>query len=133
VLARASRLAAKVDNTAVQCGHQFYHHSFFLTGTGSWAVVPPRHPLIAAADIDPRHLRKVLVETYENPPENFEALLSVQGLGPRRCGRSPLVSELVYGTPASMRDPPGSRSRTAARTARRRRSTGPRTTRRSRR
>src|SRR4051794_7096787 len=38
-LARASRLAAKVDNTAVQSGHQLYHHSFFLTARGDWAVV----------------------------------------------------------------------------------------------
>jgi uncharacterized protein len=38
-LVRASKLAAKVDNTAVQSGHQLYHHTFFLTEKGSWAVV----------------------------------------------------------------------------------------------
>src|SRR5438270_8382090 len=38
-LVRASRLSAKVDNTAIQSGHQLYHHSFFLTEGGSWAVV----------------------------------------------------------------------------------------------
>jgi hypothetical protein len=38
-LVRASKLAAKVDNTAVQSGHQLYHHSFFLTADGSWSVV----------------------------------------------------------------------------------------------
>ena len=38
-LVKASRLAAKVDNTAVQDGHQLYHHSFVFTPSGSWCVV----------------------------------------------------------------------------------------------
>lgn len=35
----ASRMSAKVDSTAVQDGYQIYHHCFFFTDTGSWAVV----------------------------------------------------------------------------------------------
>jgi len=35
----ASRMSAKVDNAAVQDGYQIYHHSFFFTNRGSWAVV----------------------------------------------------------------------------------------------
>ena len=167
-LVRASKLAAKVDNTAVQSGHRLYHHSFFLTARGSWAVVqqgmrpddrtarrfhwlgeqvesfveephaavcadgrgeevmnlvaresraarssivdlvlelPRRHGLVVAADVHPRHLEKVLVATYENPPADFEALLGVQGLGPKTLRALALVAELVYGTPASTRDP----------------------------
>jgi len=38
-LIRASRLSAKVDSAAVQDGFQIYHHSFFFTTGGSWAVV----------------------------------------------------------------------------------------------
>jgi uncharacterized protein len=38
-LVRASKLAAKVDNTAVQDGHQLYHHCFVFTPGGSWCVV----------------------------------------------------------------------------------------------
>jgi len=38
-LVRASRLVAKVDNTAVQDGHQLYLHSFVLTAAGDWVVV----------------------------------------------------------------------------------------------
>jgi len=38
-LIRSSRLAAKVDNTAVQDGFQIYLHSFILTREGEWAVV----------------------------------------------------------------------------------------------
>ncbi|MCJ7747448.1 MAG: DUF763 domain-containing protein [Desulfobacterales bacterium] len=35
----ASRMSAKVDSTAVQDGYQIYHHCFFFTNKGSWAVV----------------------------------------------------------------------------------------------
>jgi uncharacterized protein len=38
-LVRSSRLAAKVDSAAVQDGFQVYHHTFVITGDGSWAVV----------------------------------------------------------------------------------------------
>lgn len=38
-LVRASKLSAKVDNTAVQDGFQLYLHSFILSSEGDWAVV----------------------------------------------------------------------------------------------
>ena len=38
-LVYASRTAAKVDSTAVQDGYQLYHHVFFFTAAGEWAVV----------------------------------------------------------------------------------------------
>ncbi len=38
-LVTASRLSAKVDNTAVQDGFQLYHHAFIFTLSGRWAVV----------------------------------------------------------------------------------------------
>ena len=38
-LVRSSRLAAKVDNTAIQDGFQLYLHNFILTDAGEWAVV----------------------------------------------------------------------------------------------
>ncbi len=38
-LVYASRLSAKVDNHAVQDGYQLYHHTFFATRNGAWAVV----------------------------------------------------------------------------------------------
>ena len=34
-----SRMAAKVDNSLIQDGFQIYHHSFFFTKSGAWAVV----------------------------------------------------------------------------------------------
>lgn len=38
-LVYASRLAAKVDNAAVQDGFTLYHHVFFALADGRWAVV----------------------------------------------------------------------------------------------
>jgi hypothetical protein len=38
-LVRASKLSAKVDNTAIQDGFQLYLHSFILSNDGDWAVV----------------------------------------------------------------------------------------------
>lgn len=38
-LVRASKLSAKIDNTAVQDGFQLYQHNFILSDEGDWAVV----------------------------------------------------------------------------------------------
>ncbi|MBI4650227.1 DUF763 domain-containing protein [Candidatus Desantisbacteria bacterium] len=38
-LVYASRMSAKVDNSAVQDGYQLYHHTFLFTKKGNWAVV----------------------------------------------------------------------------------------------
>lgn len=35
----ASRMSAKVDNTAIQAGYPLYHHAFFVTEDGKWAVI----------------------------------------------------------------------------------------------
>lgn len=38
-LVYASRMSAKVDNTALQDGYQIYHHSFLFDREGRWAVI----------------------------------------------------------------------------------------------
>ena len=38
-LVYASKMAAKVDSSGLQDGYQIYHHSFFFTRKGNWAVV----------------------------------------------------------------------------------------------
>lgn len=35
----ASRMCAKVDNSAIQAGYPIYHHSFIVSEEGKWAVV----------------------------------------------------------------------------------------------
>ena len=38
-LVKASRLSAKIDNTAIQDGFQIYLHTFVVTDTGEWSVI----------------------------------------------------------------------------------------------
>jgi hypothetical protein len=181
-LVYASRIAAKVDNAAVQDGYQLYHHSFVFTASGQWCIVQqgmndanalarryhwlsdnvhdyvsephaaiccdresatlnlvasesedvrvasatlaaqkpnvtleamqhlplldmPRHHDVRSSDIDPRRLRKVLLQTYERAPADFEALLSIPGVGAKTLRALALTSELIYGKQASHRDP----------------------------
>jgi hypothetical protein len=66
--------------------------------------LPRRHEVLIK-DINPRHLHKVLLSTYENHPEDFEGLLSMQGVGPKTIRSLALISELIYDSPASVRDP----------------------------
>ncbi len=195
-LVRASRLSAKVDSSAVQDGFQVYHHAFFHTSDGRWAVVqqgmndgagaarryhwlgesvrdfvsdphaavcselrgqrvlnlaagesegarrastemasgepervirelkalrgeptlfgpvhptslrmPRRHHVVEAEDVDPTRLRSVLLATFERQPRTFEELLGTKGVGARSLRALALLSEVVYGQPASTRDP----------------------------
>ena len=178
----SSRMSAKVDSAALQDGYQLYHHTFFFTDQGAWAVVqqgmrpsdgtarryhwlseqlpsfvnephaavccdevgpvlnlvaqesepvrqhslelattpdreaanlvnrlptlvlPERHILLPS-DIHPQYLRKILLKTYEAQPQNFEELLGMAGVGPKTLRALALLSELIYGTPVSTRDP----------------------------
>ncbi|MFC1919526.1 DUF763 domain-containing protein [Chloroflexota bacterium] len=182
-LVYASRMAAKVDTSALQDGYQLYHHTFFFTACGNWAVVqqgmnesnryarryhwlgekvadfvsephaaicsqtrgkvlnlvawestpardtiakivteekpekisaelshlktldlPSRHS-IELRDINPKRLDRILLSSYERHPENFEALLGLEGVGPKTIRALSLVAELVYGIPISHQDP----------------------------
>jgi hypothetical protein len=181
-LVYASRISAKVDNSAVQDGYQLYHHCFVFTEAGEWCIVQqgmsdetamarryhwlsdtvtdyvsephaavccdraadtlnlvaaesggvriacaalaaqkpevtlqaldhlplldmPRRHDVRTADIDPKRLARVLLRTYESAPADFEALLSIRGVGAKTLRALALTSELVYGARASFRDP----------------------------
>lgn len=166
-LVYASKISAKVDNSAVQDGYQLYHHAFIFTPQGQWCIVQqgmndansmarryhwlsdnvtsyvsephaaiccdatsetlnlvasesaavrdacvelanlemPRRHLVTRSDINPKYLDKILVRTYEAAPRDFESLLSIEGVGPKTLRALALTSELIYGTPASRRDP----------------------------
>jgi hypothetical protein len=181
-LVYASRVSAKVDNSAVQDGYQLYHHTFVFTSDSRWCIVQqgmnddnamarryhwlsdrmtsyvdephaavccdaaaptlnlvasesagvrrasamlaserpavtldaarhlplldmPRRHTVQPLDINPKYLEKILLRTYEAAPADFEALLSIEGVGAKTLRALALTSELVYGTPASHRDP----------------------------
>lgn len=63
-----------------------------------------RHQVLLA-DINPGNLKKIFLSTYQRQPENFEVLLGMKGVGPKTIRALSLISELVYGTPVSTRDP----------------------------
>ena len=72
---------------------------------GTPALEMPAAHALHLADLDQQHLRSVLLSTYERAPRDFEGLLSLAGVGPRTLRALALVSEVIYGTPASTRDP----------------------------
>ncbi|MBM3710554.1 MAG: DUF763 domain-containing protein [Actinobacteria bacterium] len=65
---------------------------------------PSRHH-VSTKDIDPARIGKILLSTYERKPENFETLLSMQGVGPKTIRSLALISELIYGVKYSIKDP----------------------------
>lgn len=67
--------------------------------------MPRRHELRPELDVAGPYLEKILVKTYERRPRDFESLLGVEGVGPKTLRALALASELVHGSPVTMRDP----------------------------
>ncbi len=65
----------------------------------------PRRHQIMATDIHPDRLTKGLSVIYDSQPRGFEELLGLEGVGPKTVRALSLISELIYGVPASFRDP----------------------------
>jgi hypothetical protein len=65
----------------------------------------PRRHEVSLSDIKAKNLRKILQRTYEAKPCDFESLIGTEGVGPKTVRALALISELVYGRPASCRDP----------------------------
>ena len=63
------------------------------------------HHTVSLDDIRAENLRKILEKTYERSPDNFETLLGIEGVGPKTIRALSLISELIYGRPASFKDP----------------------------
>ncbi len=190
----ASRMSAKVDNAAIQAGAPLYHHAFFVTGDGKWAVIQqgmdtrdrtarryhwlsehvrdfvkePHDAILAERKGDrvldmtskvsegsrrtstdlvkdgsnkikrefrslrpkgqrglpewmpganendrtvqflslPKRMNwSALEKAHELQPENYENLLSVEGIGPATVRGLALVSEVIYGEAPSWKDP----------------------------
>ncbi len=191
----SSRMSAKVDNSCVQDGYQLYHHCFFLTEKGDWAVVQQgmsnsyarryhwlsdgvksfveephsgissdrleeqvldmtakesaesRKTSVDLIKDNPKHIEKYLIgsrpqrtlteygadngtehyslpahhpvldidvgkkgmevlqKAYELQPKDYEELVALQGMGPKKIRALALVSELVYGAKPSWKDP----------------------------
>lgn len=67
--------------------------------------MPARHHIEPHDDIGGPRVAKILLETYERRPEGFEALLGQPGVGAKTMRALSLAAEVMYGVPASLRDP----------------------------
>lgn len=68
-------------------------------------LIMPSHHEVRAKDVDIKRLGSILWMAQEAPPQGFEDLLMMEGLGPRTLQSLALVSEVIYGTPTRFKDP----------------------------
>ena len=67
-------------------------------------ALPRRHAALLS-DVHPERLERVLTHSYEAQPRDYTELLAVPGVGAKGLRALSLVAELVYGEPASVKDP----------------------------
>jgi hypothetical protein len=113
-LVRASKMSAKVDNALVQDGYQLYHHAFFFTEKGEWAVVQQgmndsyarRYHWLSdrvksfveephSAICSQRQEQTVLDLTARESAENRKATLDLVKDGPAHLGLRPAQRSLL--------------------------------------
>jgi hypothetical protein len=66
--------------------------------------LPKFHP-IYPVNFDVKRLDKILRSINERKPEDFEKMLVLSGVGPKTILALSLISELIYGTKPSWKDP----------------------------
>lgn len=67
-------------------------------------TLPVSHP-IYSVNFDVKRLDKILRSINERKPEDFERMLGLSGIGPKTILALSLISELIYGTKPSWKDP----------------------------
>ncbi|GEP91182.1 hypothetical protein CTE07_28270 [Chitinophaga terrae (ex Kim and Jung 2007)] len=68
-------------------------------------LIMPSHHDVRAEDVNLKRLGSVLALAYDTKPADFEALLMLEGVGPRTLQSLTLVSEVIHGTPSRFEDP----------------------------
>jgi uncharacterized protein len=68
-------------------------------------IVMPSHHDVRAEDVNLKRLGSILALAHEKEIRDFEALLLLDGLGPRTLQSLTLVSEIIHGTPSRFTDP----------------------------
>ncbi|MCM8821351.1 MAG: DUF763 domain-containing protein [Candidatus Omnitrophica bacterium] len=63
------------------------------------------HPVLEEDFSQSRYLERILAILCERKPENYEKLISVEGVGPKTVRALSLVAELIYNAPPSYEDP----------------------------
>ncbi len=75
-----------------------------ITDFTSESIKMPDHHPVLDMDISERGW-KVLKEAYEIQPSDYEELISLKGMGPKKIRALALVSNLIYGSEVSWEDP----------------------------
>jgi len=65
----------------------------------------PRRHRVLPADVNLPRLRKIVMETHEQHPQDFESLLGLRGVGPAAVRSLSLLAEIIFSAPPSHRDP----------------------------
>jgi hypothetical protein len=68
-------------------------------------IILPRHHEVKPSDVNMKRLGAVLTLAHQQPLQDFESLLLLQGVGPRTIQSLTLVSEVIHGTPSRFTDP----------------------------
>jgi len=63
------------------------------------------HPVMAENFSKSKYLDKILWQICDRQPKSYESLLAMPGVGPKTIRALSLVSEVIYGSPASYKDP----------------------------
>jgi hypothetical protein len=73
----------------------------------------PAHHQVLPADVNVERLERIVKTAHERNPADFITLLGTRGVGAATVRSLSLVAELVYGAPASHRDPAADKPRWA--------------------
>jgi len=63
------------------------------------------HPVELENFSKSKYLEKILYKICDNRPDSYEHLVAMEGVGPKTIRALSLVSEVLYGAPASYKDP----------------------------
>jgi hypothetical protein len=85
---------ATEDNLPSSMRESFLTHSFPVMS------LPSRHPIPS-----PRYLDKILYRIYDKPPETYEQLLGLEGVGPSTLRALAMVAEVTHGAQPAYHDP----------------------------
>lgn len=70
---------------------------------GPTLFAPARHPVLRL-DVNEKRLKSMLVNAYEQHPQDFETLLGLGGVGPATVRSLSLLAEIIFQAPPSHRD-----------------------------
>jgi len=93
----------KVLNLTAKESRETRQATLDLVGSRNILTLPRRHEILKK-DLSKRAM-KVINLIYETNPKSYEDLISIKGVGAKTIRALTLISDLIYGTKASWKDP----------------------------